>query len=364
MKPDARPACSSGRAVRPDGTGPIHLPLSCFVHRGPCGRGQTGKIPLLVLAGPTAAGKTAMAVRVAEAVGGEIISADAFQIYRGMAVGTAQPTAQERARARFHLVAELEPTAPFTVADFQSRAARAIEEVWQRGNLPVLCGGTGLYLRALLRHFAIPATRDPLQAEIRRRLQAEAQEQGLPALYRRLREIDPTAAARIAPQDERRIVRALEVWELTGRRFSEASGVDRSAGARYNAAAYVLTCPRELLHQRIASRVQAMLASGWLEEVQALRERGLAPDSQAMQALGYAALWEVLEGRTSLPDAEERIKRETRQYAKRQLTWLRREYGFTWMTWSSPVEYECFAGHLLCVGEHLKAAALGQGKQA
>jgi len=305
-----------------------------------------------------------MAVRVAEAVGGEIISADAFQIYRGMAIGTAQPSAAETARARFHLVAELEPTTPFTVADFQVRAARAIEEIWQRGNLPILCGGTGLYLRALLRHFAIPATRDPLQAEIRRRLQVEAREQGLPSLHQRLREIDPAAALKIAPQDGRRIVRALEVWELTGRRFSEASGVDRSAGARYNAAAYVLTCPRELLYQRIASRVEAMLAGGWLEEVRRLRERGLGAKSQALRALGYAALLEVLAGRLSLADAAERITRETRRYAKRQLTWLRREYGFTWMTWGSRAEYDRFAGHLLGVAEYLRAGVGSREAQA
>jgi tRNA dimethylallyltransferase len=320
-------------------------------------RSRRDLIPLLVLGGPTATGKTDMALRVAETVGGEIVSADAFQIYRGMAIGTAQPTAADRKRAPFHLIAELDPNQPFTVADYQRRAEEALADIWTRGRLPILCGGTGLYLRAVLRHFEIPPTDPQAQREIRARLRQEAAEQGLGALYRRLQQLDPTAAARIAPQDERRLVRALEVWELTGRPFSEVAAVDRVPRLRYNAWTYVLTCPRALLYQRIGGRVEGMLAAGWLAEAQALAEAGLSPALPALRALGYAALFGVLRGETSLAQAAEQIRRETRNYAKRQLTWLRREWGFTWMTWSTPAEYDAFARHLISVAQ---ASCLGR----
>jgi tRNA dimethylallyltransferase len=287
-----------------------------------------------------------MALRVAEAAGGEIISADAFQIYRGLGIGTAQPTTAERARAPFHLVGELDPAAPFTVADFQRRAEAAIAEVWSRGRLPILSGGTGLYLRAVLRHFEIPPTDPQAQVEVRARLQQESAAAGLAALYRRLQAVDPLSAARLAPQDERRIIRALEVWELTGRPISEAAGVDRAPRVRYNASTYVLTCPRELLYARIERRGERMLTGGWLEEAQALQETGLPETLPALRALGYGALFRVLRGGLTLPAAAEQISRATRNYAKRQLTWLRREWGFTWMTWSAEAEYDRFARHL------------------
>jgi tRNA dimethylallyltransferase len=310
-------------------------------------------IPLLVLAGPTATRKTELALRVAEAAGGEIVSADAFQIYRGMALGTAQPTAPERARAPFHLVAELDPAEPFTVADFQQRAEQAIAEIWSRGRLPILSGGTGLYLRAVLRHFQIPSPDPQAQREVRARLQQEAAASAPGALWERLRQVDPVTAERLAPRDERRLIRALEVWELTGRSLSETAGVDRAPRVRYNASAYVLTCPRDLLYARIEHRVQAMLAAGWLEEARALHQAGLPPTLPALRALGYGALFRVLAGEMTLPAAAEQIAQETRQYAKRQLTWLRREWGFTWMTWSTEREYERFARHLVEVAQGL-----------
>jgi tRNA dimethylallyltransferase len=320
-------------------------------------------IPLLVLGGPTATGKTELALRVAEAVGGEIISADAFQIYRGMPLGTAQPTPAERARAPFHLVGELDPAEPFTVADFQHRAEQAIADIWSRGRLPILCGGTGLYLRAVLRHFEIPPADPPAQREVRARLHAEAAQSPPGALWERLRQVDPATAARLAPQDERRLLRALEVWELTGHPISEAAGVDRAPRVRYNASTYVLTCPRELLYQRIEQRVQGMLAAGWLEEPQALREAGLSPALPALRALGYEALFRVLRGEMTLPQAAEQITRETRNYAKRQLTWLRREWGFTWMTWGTEAEYDRFARHLVEIGKRCQTLFFAPGEK-
>lgn len=317
---------------------------------------QSAAVPLLVLGGPTATGKTQMALRLAETVGGEIISADAFQVYRGMAIGTAQPTAEERRRVPFHLIAELEPDQPFTVADYQRRAEQAIAATWARGRLPILCGGTGLYLRAVLRHFEIPPAAPQMHREVRARLHREAAEHGLDTLHRRLQQVDPSAAARISPHDERRLVRALEVWELTGRPFSQAAAVDHTPRLRYNAETYVLTCPRGLLYERIGQRVEAMLAAGWLEEARALADTGLPPKLPALRALGYAALFAVLRGELRLDQAAEQIRRETRNYAKRQLTWLRREWGFTWMTWSGPSAYETFTQHLISVAQGLLAS--------
>lgn len=313
----------------------------------------TGSLPLLVLAGPTATGKTEMAMQVAQAVGGEIISGDAFQIYRRMAVGTAQPTAEQRGQVPFHLVDEIEPDQPFTVADFQQRAHQAITDIWSRGHLPILCGGTGLYLRVLLRHFNLPPPPELADEDLRQRLHQEASEQGLEALYARLQAIDPVAAERISPQDERRLVRGLEIWELTGKGPSEVTSVDQAPPVRYNSLCYVLTCPRDLLYGRIDERIDRMLQAGWLEEVRSLREAGFSPQQQALRALGYGHLFAVLAGHSTVEQAAEEIKRETHRFAKRQLTWFRREYGFTWMTWSTDQDYRLFTEHLCQVAGEL-----------
>lgn len=315
---------------------------------------MNGAIPLLAVTGPTATGKTEMAVRVARAVAGEIISVDAFQVYRGMEIGTAQPTEQDRQGVRFHLVGDRDPLRAMTVADFREQAEAAIRQIAGRGRLPILCGGTGLYLRALLQHFTLPPGPGVEGREIRRRLREQAAAEGLEVLYRRLTEVDPAAARRLSPADERRLVRALEVWELTGRRASELSGVDPAPGIRYNDATYVLACPRQALRQRIEARVQRMLAAGWLEEARRLREEGLTPDLPALRALGYADLFRVLEGQATVEAAAERIVLQTRQFAKRQLTWFRRDWGVTWMTWETPAEFERFTDHLREVASELR----------
>jgi tRNA dimethylallyltransferase len=296
-----------------------------------------------------------MALEVAREVGGEIVSADAFQIYRGLAIGTAQPTPEERAEVPFHLVAEIEPTEPFTVADFMARAQTAITEIAARGRLPILCGGTGLYVRALLRHFSFPPAPGPEGREIRARLTREAETSGIGVLYERLVRVDPLYAARIAPTDARRIIRALEVWELTGAPVSSQSGVDPSPAVRYNNATYLLTCPREALRRRLDERVEQMLAAGWLEEVRGLRAAGLTPGLPALRALGYAELFAVLEGRLTLEEATAALVNGTHQFAKRQLSWFRRERG-TWMTWDSPAEFDLFRRHLVRVAGWLRSA--------
>lgn len=291
------------------------------------------RIPLLVIAGPTATGKTEMALRVAERVGGEIISADSMQIYRDMDIGTAKPTAEERARAPIHLIDFVPPTGEYTVADFCRDAGREIARVHARGRLPIVCGGTGLYLRALTEGFEFPP--GPRDTSVRARLLNEAAEVGTEALHARLRTVDPAAAKRIEPGDLRRIIRALEVFELTGQPLSALQrrrAVDAPAVPDYNCAKYVLTAPRELLFTRIERRVDAMMDAGWLAEVQRLLAAGVTAASQSMQAIGYRHLLQHLAGERGLEETVALIKRDTRRYAKRQMTWLRGDRGYRWLS--------------------------------
>ena len=298
-------------------------------------------IPLLVIAGPTAAGKTELALRLAEAHGGEVVSADSMQIYRRLEVGTAKPTPEERARAPIHLIDFVEPDEPYSVAQYQRDARKAIADIAGRGKLPILCGGTGLYVRAVLHGFSFPAAEDPRQQEVRRRLQAEAEAQGLPALHDRLRRVDPEAAERINIADAKRIIRALEVFELTGEAMSvqRSACVDASEGLGYNAAYFVLTSPRPALYRRIEARVDAMIAAGWLEEVRALREAGYDPGLQCLQAIGYRQIVQHLAGEREWDETVRLIKQETRRFAKRQETWFRRDGEAVWLSWEDEAQF-------------------------
>jgi tRNA dimethylallyltransferase len=322
-------------------------------------------IPLLVIAGPTATRKTEMALRIAERLGGEIvgprcgeiISADSMQIYRRLDAGTSKPTAEERARAPIHLIDFVEPDDPYTVADFQRDARRVIEEIHARGNLPILCGGTGLYIRAVLQGFAFPRAEDPCEQETRHRLQTEAEADGVAALHERLRQVDPVAADRIGPADTRRIIRALEVFEMTGRPISELQRVDAPSGLRYNAAYFVLSCPRPALYRRIEARVDAMLASGWLEEVRGLAEQGYPSSLQSLQAIGYRRLLEFLRGVRGWEETVGLIKQDTRRFAKRQETWFRREPQARWLVWENETEFDALERTIAIV-----AARLGKNR--
>ena len=282
--------------------------------------------PVLALVGPTAAGKTELALELAERLGAEVVSADAMLVYRGMDIGTAKPTPAERARVPHHLVDLVDPGEEFSVARFQPLARAAIAEVLARGRRPLLVGGSGLYFQAVVDDFAFPPT-DPA---VRARLEAEAAAGGLPRLYARLAAADPPAAARIQPGNLRRTVRALEVLELTGRPFSSFRAAMDDPVSRYRLTVLGLDPGPELLRARVAERVAAMAAAGLADEVRRLAGRPLS--RTARQALGYKELLDAMSQGTPPAEALEAVVRRTRAYARRQLAWFRRDRRVRWST--------------------------------
>lgn len=282
------------------------------------------RLPVLVLMGPTASGKTGLSLELAKRIPLEIISVDSAQIYRGMDIGTAKPSAGIRSQIPHHLVDILDPVEAYSAARFAEDARTLIDQIRGRGRIPLLVGGTMLYFRALLQGLSDLPSAD---SELRGRLEAEARELGWPALHERLRLRDPATAQRLHPNDQQRIQRALEILELTGVTPSELQSRPRGAGVEGPVCRFALIPhDRALLHARIQQRLDAMMAQGFLDEVRRLRERAdLHPDLPSMRAVGYRQLWEHLDGHTSLDEAIRRATAATRQYAKRQLTWLRSE---------------------------------------
>jgi tRNA dimethylallyltransferase len=277
------------------------------------------------LVGATATGKTAVAVRLAERCGAEILSVDSMLVYRGMDVGTAKPSAEERARVPHHLLDLVEPSEAFTVVRYQREGLRVLDSMDRVGRTALMTGGSGLYLRALLDRLAFPGT----DAGTRRQLEAEAASVGGVRLHERLQGLDPVAAAKIEPANVRRTVRALEVAAVTGRPFSAfASGWDRYPAGRVRAAG--IEVGRAALDARIAARIHAMLERGWLAEVETLVARGFGGWLTATQAIGYAELARHLEGELSLEDALDRTYVRTRNLARRQMAWFRRDPRIRW----------------------------------
>lgn len=281
----------------------------------------------LILTGPTACGKTALGLALAEQIGGEIVALDSMTVYRGMDIGTAKPSAAERARVRHHLIDVLDPWESLTVAWWLARAESACAEIAARGKRPIFVGGTPFYLKALL-HGLFDGP--PADAELRRTLEAEADRSGAAALHARLAAVDPKTAARLHPNDVRRVVRALEVHALTGKPISDWQRTwDTPAFAGANATppakipGAVLELPREVLYDRINRRVDAMLKAGWLDEVQRLRALPHPLSREARQALGYRELLEYVERGGDWDETVELTRTHTRQFAKRQLTWFR-----------------------------------------
>jgi tRNA dimethylallyltransferase len=292
----------------------------------PSGRGQS----FVCLAGPTGVGKSQVALRLAERCGGEIISVDSMQVYRGLDIGTSKPTAEERARVRHHLLDVVELNESFDAARFVLLAGEAVRQIQARQRLPILCGGTGLYFTAFLHGLGDAPSSDP-------KLRAELQQLPLAQLLEELAAADPATYARIDRANARRVIRAIEVIRLSGRPFSdqrapwspEPSGPDRAAPVRL----FVLSSPMPELHRRIDVRVDDMFARGLVIETQTLLGRGLAENPTAMQALGYRQVVEHLRGERSLDETISMIKQRTHRFAKRQLTWFRHQLPVTWVDW-------------------------------
>jgi tRNA dimethylallyltransferase len=288
------------------------------------GGSNMSRLPLIVIVGPTAVGKTAVALAAAERLGGEIVNADSRQVFRHMDIGTAKPSAAEQARVPHHLIDRVAPDEPYTLADYQADAMTAIREIAGRGRWPILTGGTGLYVRSLLRGWTIPVA--PPDPQRRDALRQEAADAGVPALHARLALIDPTAAARIESQDLVRIMRALEVYETTGRPISEQQ---QAIPPDFQLAAFALTRPRPALYARIDTRVEAMVDAGLREETRQLYDRfGPAP---LARTLGYAECLAEMLGELPENETVARIQQNTRRYAKRQLTWFRGDAVLQWL---------------------------------
>ena len=285
--------------------------------------------PLIILAGPTAVGKTSLSIRLAKETGGEIISADSMQVYRHMDIGSAKITKEEMEGVPHYLVDVLEPEEEFNVVRFQQMAEEAAERIWEKGKIPLVVGGTGFYIQALL--YDIDFTENDGDESYRRRLEQKASdEEGASELYEMLTTVDPKAAREIHPRNLKRIIRALEFHHQTGKKISEHNETQRQKSSPYNYAYFVLTDERSRLYERIDQRVDLMMEQGLLDEVRYLKERGVRKDSTAMQGLGYKELYAYLEGEYPLDEAVRIIKRDTRHFAKRQLTWFKRERDVIW----------------------------------
>lgn len=295
-----------------------------------------------VLAGPTASGKTALSIRLAREHHCEIICMDSMQIYRRMDIGTAKPTREEQAAAVHHMVDVAEPNEAFSVARYQEMAEACVRDIHARGKRALFVGGTGFYLRALRCPMAMGEVAG--DAAIRERLEAvAATEGGKERLHDRLAQVDAVTAARLHPNDVRRVVRALEVYQLTGTPFSRQPVMAHKPPFEYRVAA--LTMDRQKLYERIEKRVDMMLEEGLVREVQALLDSGISPEAQAMKGLGYKELIPYLRGECTIEEAVYEMKKGTRHYAKRQLTWMRREEDVFWVDSLAPDAYEQLEGY-------------------
>lgn len=287
------------------------------------------KKPLIIITGPTASGKTALSVELAKKVGGEIISADSMQVYRHMDIGSAKVTKEEMDGVRHHLIDVLDPWDEFNVVVFQRLAKEAMEEIYAAGHIPIIAGGTGFYIQALVND--IDFTENDSDTGYREELECLAAEKGASCLHDMLKEVDPESAEAIHENNVKRVIRALEFYKKTGTKISEHNEAERQKESPYNFAYYVLNMDRERLYQRIDLRVDLMMKNGLLAEVEKLKEMGCTRDMVSMQGLGYKEILDALDGTISLDEAVYVIKRDTRHFAKRQLTWFKREKEVTWV---------------------------------
>lgn len=287
------------------------------------------KPPMIVLTGPTAAGKTAASIRLAKAIGGEIISADSMQVYRHMDIGSAKITPKEMEGIPHHLIDVLEPWEPFNVTVFQQLAKTALEEIYDHGHIPILTGGTGFYIQALL--YDIDFTKHPGDEVIRQELEQQAKEKGPEFLHRLLCTVDAESAAEIHANNVKRVIRAIEYYRQTGEPISAHNRREREKDSPYEVLYYVLNTDRPLLYERIDCRVDRMISSGLVEEVRALKKSGCTREMVSMQGLGYKEILDYLDGACTLQEAVCLLKQNTRHFAKRQITWFKRERDVRWL---------------------------------
>lgn len=287
------------------------------------------KKPLIVLTGPTAVGKTKLSIALAKAVDGEIISADSMQVYKYMDIGSAKIMPEEMQGVPHHLVDVLLPEEEFHVARFQEMAKEAMKGIYDRGKVPILVGGTGFYIQAVVKD--IDFTETDTDTSYREELELFAEAHGAEALHERLKEVDPAAAGEIHANNVKRTIRALEFFHQTGTRISEHNQEQKEKETPYRTSYFVLNDIRSKLYERIDLRVDQMLENGLLDEVKMLKERGCTKDMVSMQGLGYKEILDYLDGNCSLEDAVYILKRDTRHFAKRQLTWFRREKEVIWV---------------------------------
>lgn len=285
--------------------------------------------PLIIITGPTAVGKTSLSIRLAQALNGEIISADSMQVYRGMDIGSAKATAAEREGVPHHLIDVLDPKEAFNVTVFQSMARQALTGIYERGHVPIVAGGTGFYIQALL--YDIDFKENESDGDIRRELELLGQERGNEYLHGLLRKTDPEAAQQIHANNRKRVIRAIEYYRLTGQPISEHNRQEKEKSSPYRFYYYVLNCNRALLYERIDRRVEDMLSLGLVDEVRRLQSAGCHRGMVSMQGLGYKEILDYLDGRCTLEEAVRILKRDTRHFAKRQLTWFRRERDVRWL---------------------------------
>ena len=289
---------------------------------------KTEKTPLLIVAGPTATGKSDSAVELALRMNGEVISADSMQVYRGMDIGSAKVTVEEMRGVPHHLIDCADPSENWNVVRFQKEARRAVQDISSRGRLPILCGGTGFYIQALL--YDIDFTQMEENTPLRDRLSALAAEKGPEAVHALLLEKDPASAAASHPNNLKRVIRAIEFMEESGGSIAAHNSQQRERESAYRSVFFVLTMDRARLYERIDRRVDIMMERGLVEEVARLRAMGIQRDSTSMQGIGYKQVYGYLDGEYDLEEAVRLIKRDTRHFAKRQLTWFKREKDVIW----------------------------------
>ena len=287
------------------------------------------KKPMIVLTGPTAVGKTALSIGLAKRINGSIISADSMQIYKHMDIGSAKITKEEMCGVKHYLIDELEPYEEFNIYRFKEMALEALKEIYAEGKIPIIVGGTGFYIQGLL--YDIDFSETNADEEYRNEMENYAKENGAHALHELLRKVDPESCELIHENNVKRVIRALEYYHLTGEKISEHNKKEKEKESPYNFAYFVLNDIRENLYSRIDLRVDKMVEAGLLEEVCSLKDMGYTPDMVAMQGLGYKEILWHLDNRCTLNEAVETIKQETRHFAKRQLTWFRREKEVIWI---------------------------------